>query len=42
MEYGLGGFECFGVDRCFKRCLGYGGVIAGAEWDGIKFPVLLG
>jgi hypothetical protein len=42
MEYGLGGFGCFSVDRCFNRCLGYGGMVACAEWDGIKFPVFLG
>ena len=41
-EKELGRFGCFSVDRCFNRCLGYGGVTACAEWNGIKFPVLLG
>lgn len=32
---------CFGEDRCFHQFWGCWGVIAHAEWDMIKFQVLL-
>ncbi|KAG6753582.1 hypothetical protein POTOM_041561 [Populus tomentosa] len=37
----IGELGCFGEDRCFHQFWGCWGVIAHAEWDMIKFQVLL-
>ncbi|KAG6752596.1 hypothetical protein POTOM_042615 [Populus tomentosa] len=37
----IGELGCFGEDRCFHQFWGCWGVIAYAEWDMIKFQVLL-
>ena len=37
----IGESGCFGEDRCFDQFRGCWGVIAHAEWDMIKFQVLL-
>ena len=37
----IGELGCFGEDRCFQQFWGFWGVIAHAEWDMIKFQVLL-